>query len=141
LLALEIKESDWLPSLRGERAGCHMLFDDVRTGKLPTNTLVAFKTEMGPPLADWIADQFPSTYLQQYPEHLQHMTHAVEIARLPLHQQRPKIQAWNEATKASGNRVIRAFTPAAEKVFNAHCRSQAMLRSAMAAMACERYRL
>jgi hypothetical protein len=142
LLDLEIKESDWLHALRGERAGAHAILDDIRTGNAPASTLDLF-TPIGkaPGFVDWLADSFSSALLRQYPEHLRHMTRAIEIAKLPLHDQRPKIQAWDQATRASPNRIIGAFAPSIGIVFSSHCRSQALLRCAMTAVACERYRL
>jgi hypothetical protein len=141
LLALEIKECTWLHSLRGERAGCHAFFDDLRNSRVPMVALSGFGMTPPTTLSEKIADKFPSMTLNSYPEHLHHMTRAVEIARLPLHEQRVKLQEWEEATKATNNRVIRALTPAMGKVYYAECRSQANLRAALAAVACERYRL
>jgi hypothetical protein len=142
LLELEDKESTWLHSLRGERAGWHVMFEDIRDGRMPLNTLNGMA---GPTSArnlfGWIRERFPSTILSDYPEYLQHMTQAVEIARLPLDQQRPKLQAWEETAKTTDNSVIRLAAPALAKVYNAECRSHGNLRTASVAVACERYRL
>ena len=142
LLELEIAESTWVHSLRGERAGCHMLFDDLRNARLPMATLSGLSApSKGFNLTDFIAEKIPSTNMNYYPEYLEHMTRAVEIAKLPTHEQRAKIQAWGETIKTTDNRVVRMLAPAVEKVYFAHCRSQANLRAAAVGVACERYRL
>ncbi len=142
LLELEIRESTWLHALGGERAGCDVMFNDIRTGKLSAKALLGLRPagkSFG--LSDWFMEKFPSTYLNDYPEHLDHLTRVIEIAKLPLHEQRPKIREWDEANRTSRNRVARLFAYSVENTLKAECRSQALLRCAMTAMACERYRL
>jgi hypothetical protein len=143
LLELEAKESTWIHSLRGERAGTHMFFEDLRTGKIPMKSLS--ELTLTPPgkftISGWIADRFPGMILNHYPEHLAHMTSLIETAKLPLHEQRSKVTAWSEATKTTDNPVIRLLAPAISKVYISECRSQGMLRASAAALACERFRL
>lgn len=145
LVELESKESTWLQSLRGERAGSQNLFEGLRTGKIPIRLLrsIAGAGPMGkgPSLSEWMADKFPSTYVKYYPEYLEHMTRCVEIAKLPLHEQRPKIQACDKEKKESSNPILGLMAPNLSHVYQAECRSQAHLRAAAAAIACERYRL
>ena len=145
LLELEMKESTWLHALRGERAGVHVCFDDLRTGALPMNTLNGFGSMGGitqpRTISEWISDQFPSSVLKYYPDHLSHMTRLIEIGKLPMHEQRPKVLAWEQSNKTSGNRITLALAPSVEKVHLAERRSQANLRTAVVALACERYRL
>ncbi len=140
--AKEIGDSCWLTSMRGERAGGHLLFDNIRAGKVKTTMLRGLAT--GKPVesvSDWLADNFPSTLLNYYPEHLQLMTECVEIAKLPIHEQRPLIDAWDKKQKVSRNPIVSLLAPGLVKVYDTDCRSQANLRTALVALACERYRL
>jgi hypothetical protein len=143
LLEKEMKESSYLRAMRGERAGIHMLFDNMRTGKVPTDELrggLRFGKKAST-ISEWIGDTFPATMLKYYPDHLRHMTECVEIAKLPIHEQGPRIDEWDTKIKASRNPIIEAFTPALVRIHQAECRGQANLRAALVALACERYRL
>jgi hypothetical protein len=142
LVEREIKDSSWLRAMRGERAGMHMLFLNIRSGKISSTYLRAMTTGTGPKnIFEKIQDQFPSTMLKYYPEHLRNMTRAVEIAKLPIHEQRKSIVEWDKQSKDSDNPIITMLRPGFQKVYEADCRSQATLRSMQAALACERYRL
>jgi hypothetical protein len=89
----------------------------------------------------WSIDTFPSTLLKYYPEYLRHMNRCVDIAKLPIHERAAKMQEWEADCKNTKNPVIKLLAPALSRVSTAECRNQAMLRSAMVALACERYRL
>jgi hypothetical protein len=145
MLEREAKDSGWLQAIRGERAGMHHLFTNVRTGKVK---LPAASMMMGGPsglrrsstIRDWLLDAFPSTMLHYYPEHLRTMTGLVEISKLPIHERVAEIKKWDEARKTSTNPVTQLLAPALSKCHQAERRSQAALRTAMVALACERYR-
>ena len=142
LLEKEMKESTSLTAIRGERAGVHMLFDNIRTGKVPVTYLRGLAAgKKASTISEWIGDNFPSTMLKYYPEHLRHMTDGVEIAKLPINEQGPRFDEWDKKTKASRNPIILSLTPALVRIHHAECRSQANLRTAQVALACERYRL
>jgi hypothetical protein len=91
-------------------------------------------------IRDWLLDAFPSTMLHYYPEHLRTMTDLVEISKLPIHERTVKLNEWEETRKASTNPVTQLLAPALVKCHQAERRSQAALRTAMVALACERYR-
>jgi hypothetical protein len=141
-LARDRDNSSWVHAVRGERAALHHLFENIRAGKVTQgwyfggpsdNTLEAIEV--------WFAERFPSTILRHYPEFLSNMNRCVEIGKLPTHERLQKYQAWEADCRASRNPLIRRFLPAMAKVHLAECRSQALLRSATVALACERYRL
>ena len=52
----------------------------------------------------------------------------------------PSSKSWKRQFKATTNPVTRALAPAVNKCHQAELRSQANLRTAMASLACERYR-
>jgi hypothetical protein len=142
LLTKEMQESSWLRAIRGERGGVHMLFENIRASKIKDNMLRGLATGKGPAnLTEWFHDKFPSSTLKYYPDHLRHMTECVEIAKLPIHEQKAKIDAWDKKGKDSRNPIIQILTPALAKVHQAESRSQATLRTAVVAVTCERFRL
>ncbi len=133
------KQDHWIAAIRGERALMNHLFENVRSGKVKMSALGGMGRGGAASLQDWLFDTFPSTMLKYYPEHLRYMNAAVEIARLPIHERGPKLQE-QEAQLKNTNILTRLLAPALTKVHNAEARSQAMLRSAAVALACERYR-
>jgi hypothetical protein len=84
---------------------------------------------------------YPTAMLKYYPEYLRHMNRCVDIAKLPIHERPPKVAELEADRKNTKNPLIRKLAPSLSKVSTADCRQQAMLRSAIAALACERYRL
>jgi hypothetical protein len=142
MLEREMNSSGWLQAIRGERAGIHHLFDNLRSGKIQnTQMLRGLVTGRGASnFQEWITDQFPSTMLHSYPEHLKRMTRCVEIAKLPIHERGPKMKEWEDDSRQSRNVIVRLLYPALTKCHQAECRSQALLRTSSVAMACERYR-
>jgi hypothetical protein len=142
LLAKEIAESTWRHGMRGERAGSHLLFEGLRTGKVNLRLLrglVGMRT--AGPASDWLHDSFPSTLMKYYPEHLQFLNRSVEISKLPHHEQRKQLKDLEEKVQKSNNAVSMLFALPNKSVFEAECRSQAYLRATWVALACERYRL
>ena len=147
MLGKEINDSGWMAAVRGERAGAHHLFDNIRQGKVKNLQLMRALNGKGPvTIADRIRDRFPSTVLAAYPEYLRHMNRVVEISKLPIHERGPKLQEWG-ANKNSSNPIISMMAPPlggswplGSNCHRAECRSQALLRSAMVALASERYR-
>ncbi|MBI3823305.1 MAG: hypothetical protein HY289_11600 [Planctomycetes bacterium] len=140
LLERERKESDWLRALRGERAEFHLMFDNVRTGKAKPDAIRHYFQRKPASMSEWLEDAFPSSLVHYHPEQLQHMTRLVEIAKLPLHEQRKKVPDWEQARASSANPLLMKI-PGLGKFISKECRSQATLRTALAAIACERYRL
>jgi len=152
IIEKEIQECDWVSAVRGERAGDHHLFTSMRDGKLKTPIAGRFSLTAGPIpvrgnptvidlIEGWIVNAFPRTLLKYYPDHLRRMTRCVEIARLPIHERGAKIVEWQEESRGTRNPITRLLTPALVKIHQAECRSQALLRSTLVALACERYRI
>jgi hypothetical protein len=143
LLQEDLRGDGWLPAVRGERAGMHHLFDNIRTGKVQTPSFRGMGLGGGgvESITFWFIDTFPSTLLKYYPEYLRHMNRCVDIAKLPIHERAAKMQEWEADCKNTKNPVIKLLAPALSKVSQSECRNQALLRSAMVALACERYRL
>ncbi len=144
MLERESKEGSFIQGVRGERAGAHYLFDNLRTGKTTTGNLLGnlrgFGVNTGDPFADWLSETFPSTMIRHYPDHLRHMNHTVAAARLPLHERAAKLAELNEEVKRSRNPVTRLLAPSLEKVEKADRRVHIYLRAMVVALACERYR-
>jgi hypothetical protein len=146
LLDTDIKSEGWLQAVRGERAGIHQLFVNIRDGKInspPLRGLLGGRKSgsITDSVTDWTFDTFPSTMLKYYPDYLRHMNRCVDICKLPCHERLPKLKEWEDDVKNTKNPVIRLLSPAYSKVSQAECRVQALLRSTMVALACERYRL
>jgi hypothetical protein len=145
MLEREYKESGWLQAIKGERAGIHHLFNNIRVGKIKAPNFGVFRAMAGAggrggTLNEWLLDAFPSTMLHYYPDHLRTMTRLVEIAKLPPHECAAKTKEWDEALRTNTNPVTRLLAPAVIKCAQAEQRSQAALRTSMVALACERYR-
>ena len=144
MLEREYQESGWLQAVRGERGGTHHLFTNMRSGKIKHSTFALLRGSPGfrgvsTPSA-WLMEMFPSTGLQFYPEYLSTLTRLVEISKLPIHERTVKLKEWDDAVKASTNPVTQLLAPALAKCHQAEIRGQAALRTAMVALACERYR-
>jgi hypothetical protein len=140
-LALEIKESSILPAMRGERAGFHHLFANLENGKAQLRGLGNWRPDTNISRIDKaLAEAYPRSLLKFYPEYLTHMNRTVEVARLPHHERMPKLTQLEEECKTTSNILISCLGRALTKVCRADARGQALLRSAMAAAACERYR-
>jgi len=142
LLAKEIAESTWRHGARGDRAGSHFLFECLRKGDVNlrhVRSVTGMKS--AGPASDWVHDALPLTVQKHLPEHLQFLNRAVEISKLPLHQQRKPLEELIDQAEKSRNVISSNFSTKYAKIYEADCRSQALLRSAWAALACERYRL
>lgn len=140
-LQRERQVDNWLAAIRGERAMHHQLFESIRAGKAKASLLGNMMKGGPPTLQDWLQDRFPSTLLQHYPDHLRHMNRCVEIGKVPIHERSAKLQDWHTEITKTTNVLTKMLIPGLIKVHNAEVRSQAMLRSAAVALACERYRL
>jgi hypothetical protein len=140
ILAREMKQSNLLPGWRGERAGMHMLCENARTGKVK---IEGFK-ELFPRPKDApepTGEVIRTRLVQKYPEFLRQYNRLVEIAKLPMHQRHGKIQEFEKEIKQHTNPLVKLFMPSISKLHQAECRGQALLRSAVVSVACERYRL
>src|SRR4029078_1536174 len=107
------RESSWLPAVRGERAGCHYLFENTQNGTLPRNHLreIAYMN-WGPNDASFLENTWNKhgpSLTHCYPEFLQQLNRRVEIAKLPFHERQKIFLALDEEVKSSDNVLIRKF--------------------------------
>src|SRR5262249_41805723 len=140
MLQKEIAQSSFLHGVRGERAGAHYLFENIRSGKATTNIFAMTMSDGGDPVSAWINGNYPSTMLRHYPEYLRHMNQIVAASKLPLPERGPKLKAIVDEGRQSGNIVVRMLSPALDKVEKADRRCQIFLRTMVVTLACERYR-
>ncbi|MBI3823304.1 MAG: hypothetical protein HY289_11595 [Planctomycetes bacterium] len=141
----EIKETPLVNAMRGERAGYHHLFENIRAGKVEAGWLsMGMRMNVGNTWDNielWLADRYPSTALKSYPELLRLMNRAVEISKKPYHERAPLMKDWEADLKKIKNPIARLFLPGLATVSQREGRMQALMRSALVAVACERYRL
>lgn len=145
-LADVVHDQGWLAAARGERAGNHHLFQNISNGKvtsIPFSLAVPNKGRRGAvtTLASWLGQASPSILLQYYPEHLRMMNRLVDIAKLPVHERQAKAVEWEADCTSSGNPVVWGLAPKIAVIARIDAGRQALFRSALAALACERYRL
>ncbi len=137
LLEREQSEPHLLHAFRGERAGGDQMFRAMAAGKLQPSALAGGAT------GGWgsaIQDFFLRWQAGSHPAYLRVMTHAVEVSKLPEEKHLDALADFKE-TASRQPVLVRLIIPAAEKVAEAHGRNQAYLRSAIVAVAAERYRL
>jgi hypothetical protein len=142
LLAREIDVPILFNAIRGERGGYDKLIDTLASQKMKLSTLRGLvRPGPGNTVEDWLLDLFPGAVTSGRAEHLRLMNRAVEGARLPIHEQKDAFDKVDKATRETSSILVRLVMPAVTKVSEANRRSQANLRSAMVALAVERYRL
>jgi hypothetical protein len=142
-LQRERNSTGLLRAMRGERSVMHHLFCNLRDGKMQLRGVFSSGGPSGfnfPAAELWMADQFPASVLKHYPEFLRFQNRGIELAKLPMHERRAKLGAWEMEVRTK-NLVIRRLAPYVTPVSDADIRTEAMVRSAMVAVACERYRL
>jgi len=126
---------------RGERASLDDLFGRLATGEVKLGR----KGERGDPIRHWLYEETIFTYDRKLA--LAVMTNAVEVAGLPTRQHRLGMARWSqEIDRANGaaspyEKVAYMLVPALDTCAAGHARSQAVLASAVVAVAAERYRL
>jgi hypothetical protein len=121
-LAKELQEPTLLISLRGERAGSHQYFQALAKGKVIGVSLV----------------ERVFAYLHhQHADQLRFYNNAMEAIKLPLEKWEERFQALEKKAQDRPSNVI----PAIRKIAEAERRMQANLRSAVVALAAERFRL
>jgi hypothetical protein len=132
LLEREIDEPRLTIAMRGERAVVANMIEAVQDGRLRRSALLPAANSKWP---RWVADWVPRNVTLNRANELQAMNDLVEASKLPVEQQlsaiMEKIDFWEER----GVLMVRA----ARRTASAHTRNQAKLRSAMVALAVERY--
>ncbi len=141
ILERESKQDSFIHAMRGERAGIQFLFENLRSGKTDTKHFNGLRAPGIDPFTEWLAENFPSTLIKHFPDHLHHMNRTVAAVKLPLHERPARLAELTEEIKRSKNPVTKMFGPATEKVEKADRRVHIYLRSMIAALACERYRM
>lgn len=141
LIEQEIQDvhKHWISAMRGERGGQQHLMTAISDGKLKMSQ---FGGMVGgnPSWADRFADYAPALMTQGYPSLLRHMNKVVDAAKLPLEQQYDRMRELEKEIPQSSV-LARLLAPAIQKVTMVNLRDQTLLRSALVAVAAERYRL
>ena len=141
LLGREIAAPILLHAMRGERAVWDRFLVKLQNGTRTLKELTA--SNESSPLGDWLETR---QLVAGRPLYLRLMNQAVEAARLPVDKQTAAIQEFSRAiAELDGDRarrsVILLLIPGIEKLANTNRCQQANLRSALTAVALERYRL
>jgi hypothetical protein len=141
LLEDEDRFNDLLVGQRGERGSMHQMFQVLESGELPMKDLMdSMHTRGESSWMTWINRPNPGA---EHPIMLNMMTRCVEAARLPMHEQAEIEKALEDEIRIESSRLplIRMLIPALKSVGEASRRKHAQLRSLIAALAVERYRL
>ncbi len=140
--AAEAEEPLLLFGVRGERAGMHVLFDNMTAGVVDLSQIAECK-----PMAatDFLGRYGWWLYRGRLPgDHactLRYFNQAVAAAKQPIHLQTAAIASIPLPPDDKYHILSRNLLPAIDKVSDAHVRSTAEMRCAVVALACERHRL
>ncbi|HEY1379613.1 MAG TPA: hypothetical protein VGF55_22610 [Gemmataceae bacterium] len=127
-----------LYGLRGERAGAHQLFENLRNGTVATASAAGMLGMNLPSALNYVVN-FPGFLTSQHAGHLRFMNEMVEIAKLPPEQWAARLAEQN--AKVNQLPVMaKLLVPAVDKVARACQRNHALLRCAVVMIAAERYR-
>jgi hypothetical protein len=145
---LEGAQPLFLLGVRGDRAGYHRMMEAIENGKLKVSSLDTANM-MKPPgkFERWWTDVSGEMEIRRsHGPYLRVMNELVEIAKLPIEEQPVKLRNYarlidqrvheRELPPAAG-----LLMPAVGKVGRGFWRNQALLRSAIVALAVERYRI
>lgn len=129
-----------LIAARGERAGQHQLLQAIKDGNVNASQLAGLGGSSG--FQGWAGNLAGGTLARRaHPWTLRWMSEFVEIAKLPLEEQEPRLRELEIQVKNDPPVLSRLLIPAVLKVSQAFQRSQATVRCAIMALAAERYRL
>lgn len=142
LLEDEAAQPLFLIAMRGERAFSDRAVLALGNGKLSPAALGAAGGvgSGNSTLSKLIGYFLMGSLTNQRSSMLEHTSDVVEIAKLPEMEQKPKLDQLM-ATVPTKPMMVRLLAPAIDKVHGAFQRGQAGLRSAICAVAAERYRL
>jgi hypothetical protein len=147
LLEDEAARNLLLLAARGERAGLHGLLLALESQELNFTDLIPSENADDPTLEDRLIAIFSDrefirqgVFDQAHAWLLLYLTEFVEIASLPVEQQRPRIEKL-EARRAKAPTAARKIVPPVGQMASTAHQSQALLRCAAAAVAVERFRL
>jgi hypothetical protein len=130
---------DFVSAFRGERAGHHQFFLVLRAGKFELS-MANLMGKGKASLWDRVRDEFPIVYTKDYPQHLRHMNHLVEAARLRVEEQ---LEQFEAIQKGRDQRAVLSMllAPNSSRLCSAHVRTHALLACTEVSLACERFRL
>src|SRR5262249_33252540 len=130
--AAEIKQAQqrFLAGMRSERAAWHQVGNVIQSGdELEWREWRDIRSDE---FKFWLYMNINVRYGQAL--HLRLMNEAVEIAKLPLHEQRTDLKEFEDRVRAikKGPQTALALLmmPAVVKVYNAHCKAEAILNCA-----------
>ncbi len=138
LLETEDAEFQLRPALRGERAELDLLY-----GRIVRGELKSFTREEIPTAMQWLWGEWMCTYA--WGVVLEEMNEAVAIADVPISDLRDRLEEWNRGVasryaKGGIEGFSRLMLPAVSSFADSYVMSHARLRSAIVAVATERYR-
>ncbi len=140
LLEREVADDGLHAAMRGERAGGHQMYEQLRSGRISLSGLMGGPGAR-PSSADRLLDTFPGLILSGYPDHLRTMTETVRATKLKDAERAEAMRKVEDAIKEKRTILTRMIMPATVKVSQATQRTQAGLRCAAVGTAAERYRL
>jgi hypothetical protein len=134
----EASQPLFLFGVRGERAGYHHMMEAVKSGKLKASSVTGFGA-IGK-LKKWWENVSGELELRRsHAPLIRMMTEIVEIAKLPVEEQRKSYLDSNKDRNVSI--VVKLLTQAEDTFAEAFWRNQSRLRCAIVGLAAERYRL
>ncbi len=137
-LAAEAAEPLLLYGLRGERASAHQFFENLRTGK--TTIAAAIREgEFGTWTRIFWDFKYRGERAADHARAIQFFTTYIEVARLPLEKQADTIERLLVARR-DPDRIMSSTLLPKPDLFLTYVRGAALLRCAVAGIACERYR-
>lgn len=139
VLATEVEVPILLNGLRGERAMAHQLFENLRAGK----TDIYAQTGPRPDAWDrfWWDFKYRGDRAADHARAIRGFTSAIEAARLPIEKQAAAFERLPTVHK-DPDRVMSSLllTPTEPKFLLGYVRNTALIRCAVAGIACERFR-
>jgi hypothetical protein len=138
LLERELGDNLLYFAMRGERAGGHQTYLDLRDGKTTITQVLGGGTGLDP-----LFDLYPGFILKSYPAHLRHFQEAIKVSKLKDEKRLDGLDAVEQRMLMDRNMIANVLMQMSvtSKVARASHRNQALLRSAQVAVAAERYRL
>jgi hypothetical protein len=143
---LEVEESAplLLYAARGERASGNMLFDNLHSGAVLQSALIKMRAgilgAVGDPDVIGPMTHLPGFLTTQHAAYIRYFNGMVEIARQPP-QEWESLLAQLAADLPTSAILVRLLAPSMSKISRAYIRNHAVLRSAIVALAAERFRL
>ncbi len=135
------RERGLVNAFRGERAGSNRLFEQLASGK--TSALDFTRGALGGRPSAWEAvDQLylMASVKESHAWTLRHMTDVLKSFELPPAERIAQNKGFDQRVWKEAPPMARLLTPALQKVIEAHHRTEARTRCAIAALAVERFR-